>query len=456
MLGFSTEYLQASNNNLNLNKNPSQSPPSKRKRAKKAFTFYAWLNERGELDYQTASSNGYAYIPAEGKSISAIETADWYTPATFKKAWTYEIRKNGRKSRKLLRTKENIRSLRGSFVDIDGDGSITLSSDVILQRCVAYGIPLPTYILRTSPNHYQCFWEYIKEVLNNKRSIMSYWETVQGGMHEAFKDLGADPNAKDACRYLRSPQKPNAVNTKYPNKPLIELEYVGEKVSLKSLYAPLKKAGFIKLQGLSKQNRRKGDIPSRVSKRKLIRFLKENPNWEGTYQELFKSLGIPERSGYRIVGWFKESGWLKVEKVRVGRTWKTRFSSNFDTANISKTNFLNSNSGNSFNFYCELLIRFAREGLMCGYRNEGVFLFALWLKLRGRSFSDVLKFLEGGFLKSRDNGTHRFGEREFERTVRNAFKDRYKFWHSLKSERFQKIVVALGLFDLAVESQKTI
>lgn len=445
MLGFSREYLHLIK--LNLNKNPSQSPPSKRKKTKKTFTFYAWLNERGELDYQTASSNRYTYIPAKGKSISAIETADWYTPATFKKAWTHETGKDGRKSRKLLRTKENIRSLRGSFVDIDGDGSIPLSSDVILQRCFAYGLPLPTYILRTSPNHYQCYWEYINELLNNKRSIMGYWETVQGGMYEAFKDLGADPNAKDACRYLRSPQKPNAVNTKYPDKPPIELEYVGEKVSLKSLYTPLKKAGFIKLQGPGKQNSRKGDIPSRVSKRKLIGFLKENPNWEGTYQELFERLGIPERSGYRIVGWLKESGRLKVEKVRIGRTWKTRFNSVFDTANISKTLFFSGNSGFVLGIYCELLIRFTERGLICGYRNDGIFLFALWLKLKGQSFSDVLEFLEGGFLKSRDNGTHRFGEREFERTVRNAFKDCYRFWHSSKSERFQRIMVVLGLFD---------
>lgn len=163
-------------------------------------------------------------------------------------------------------------------------------------------------------------------VLNNKQSIVSYWEKVQDGIYEAFKDLGADPNAKDACRYLRNPYQPNAVNTKYPDRPCVELKYVGEKTTLKDLYEPLKKSGFIKLKGTHREQKSPGErdkVPFRVSMGRLVNFLKENPNWEGTHKELFAMLDIAERTGCQLLKWLKERE-LKVERVRVGRTWKSR------------------------------------------------------------------------------------------------------------------------------------
>lgn len=90
----------------------------KRNRQKRGpFTYFAYEKEGGGLDLQAASSNGYVYVSAEDKKISAIATADFKTIATFKKAWTcetLEIEVGGEKAKlkkqKLLKTKDNLHS----------------------------------------------------------------------------------------------------------------------------------------------------------------------------------------------------------------------------------------------------------------------------------------------------------------------------------------------------------
>jgi DNA primase RepB-like protein len=437
----------------------------KRNRQKRGpFTYFAYEKEGGGLDLQAASSNGYVYVSAEGRKISAIATADFKTIATFKKAWTcetLEIEVGGEKvklkKQKLLKTKDNLYSLAGNFVDIDGDSSIPLSFDIILQRCNAYNIPHPTYILQTSPNHFQAVWLYPrkKELVLNDKSLLDLWEKVQNGLFELFKDLGADANAKDSCRYLRNPYKKDAVNSKYPDKPGIEKQDGGGRVTLSEIYKASKQAGFIKAKEPKKEEerpKRNGQVSSTVQRRKLEGFLKQNPNWEGTHRDLFARLGIAERTGYLLVKWLKERGVLEVERVRIGRTWKSRFHYEFDTADKGNNSFFYSNNGTSYKLHYKLLLEFTREGFSCGVRNNGVFVLALWLKLAGVGFLDALGFLNSGFLKSRDVGAHKFGEREFERTVRSAFKHEYRHWHSLKSERLKKILVTLDLYSLQCEN----
>lgn len=66
-------------------------------------------------------------------------------------------------------------------------------------------------------------------------------------------------------------------------------------------------------------------------------------------------------------------------------------------------------------------------GLPTGFRNNGVFILPLGLKAAGFSENDVLEQLRFGDFLSENAGNHRFSEREFRKTVKSAFKDKYRY-----------------------------
>ncbi len=418
---------------------PDLSPTLKEHLKFKPVHFFAWLNNKGEIDAQRGYKN-------PGPLAYAHLTADWVCISTFKSAWFVTTNKWGLKERKSGKCKENLYSILGCFTDLDSP--LPVDEETIRQRCRAYNLPEPTYIIETSPNHYHVVWIFERSLIINHRSLLQFWGLVQDAIYELFKDLGADSNAKDACRYLRNPNKPNAVNYKYPDKPTIKTVHRGGKTSLSNLYYSLRDAGLIEQKektlaqatGWLERNRAKG----RVARLKLRTFLKQHPDWTGTYSQLFAQLGICERTGYLITAQLKAkaSGELKTENIRVGRTWVTRFT--FDTANSSKP----CTPRGDISLYFQALGGFNSTGIGEHYRNNAVFLLGLWLKVLGRGnwgADDVQGMLEPGFLRSFSQGSHLFDRAEFGKTISNAFKGRYTHCHSYRSDRFQKVLAGLGL-----------
>lgn len=140
----------------------------------------------------------------------------------------------------------SLHKIYGCYIDIDGEYPLTHFD--ILDKLYGYGIPSPTYIACTSQNHFQVVW-LLREPIKAFPEKLELWDLVQKGLHEALKDLGADPRSLDCCRFLRTP---GSRNFKYDYAPEVKIVWeAGEKHVLSSeselaLYQALKGHGFIK------------------------------------------------------------------------------------------------------------------------------------------------------------------------------------------------------------------
>lgn len=102
------------------------------------------------------------------------------------------------------RTKEDIKSIRHVYVDLDHGGEEALNA---IENSMA--VPKPNYVLTSSPGKFQIVWK------------------VQGmGLHQAegllramARECGGDPAATDATRVLRLP---GFANKKYETNFFVE------------------------------------------------------------------------------------------------------------------------------------------------------------------------------------------------------------------------------------------
>ena len=426
----------------------------------RGIKFYGFLSEdAGKFDAEFPSRNKFIYVlPTQyrdGYFINAEESADFICISTFKHGYFQEDgwRRSGRR-------RENIYSIMGSFLDIDSE--FPLSHEIILQRIESFNLPLPTYIIETSPNHYQIIWLYEKELILKKEGLLEWWEWVQRLLYEVFEDLGADPNALDACRFIRNFLGLPHPNRKYPEKPTVQIVYKGEKTTLKEIYKALKDAKMERIN--EKRTRRRKDSRSfRESMKNLVGFFREHCTYIGTYRELSQKLGIPERTLYLLIGWLRLRGKLRVNKIREGRTWKSKFlwTQENDTARNSTNNFsglleddVDRDEYEKIGYIrwlrmviSDLVSRFENQGISEGYRNSCVFLLSLGLKRLGYAKERVVELLWKGFELSRKRGLHEFGLREFLRTVESAFSPRYKLFYDFSHPEVLQISSALSVIE---------
>ena len=103
------------------------------------------------------------------------------------------------------RTKEDIRSIRHVYLDLDQGGEAALNS-VRNSRVV----PKPNYVLTSSPGKFQIVW---------KVEGMSLRE-AEGLLHAMARECGGDPAATDATRVLRLP---GFANKKYETNFFVEV-----------------------------------------------------------------------------------------------------------------------------------------------------------------------------------------------------------------------------------------
>lgn len=282
-----------------------------------------------------------------------------------------------------------------------------------MRRCDEYGLPYPTFIICTSPNHFHLLWKLHKPLVLNDKKLMGYLERVQRGLYNAFKDLGADQNALDPVRYLRNPYQLNPVNKKYPDRPIIEIEHKGEETSLRELHIPLKGAGLLPP---STDSAPLGGTPLRLSFFKLRKHMTAHTPLESTYKDLALTLGIPERTLYLIVDTLRKRGELETEKIRLGRTWFTRFV--FHTA-------LGNNKGGSVGG--DSFKRALEVGIKEGHRNQFVFFYSLYQKnALKKSEISILSDLERSFPAFK-GGAREFSVGELRAAVRSACRAEYQY-----------------------------
>jgi len=213
----------------------------------KPFRFYAWQGKEKIIGYEAASRYGYVFVEpsklvttaSKVLFVNAEETADFISVSTFKRS-LYQDRCKFYLKKEL----DFLYSIQFCFVDIDSENM--LGEDILIQRCRAYGIPAPTYIINTSCNHYQCIWNLKDELVLNTNKMLNYWKIIQMSLFTLFNDLGADKNLNmEPLYYIRNPFKLKSYNIKYPHKPEIKSVVINGKVTLSAIYYPLKKKDLI-------------------------------------------------------------------------------------------------------------------------------------------------------------------------------------------------------------------
>jgi RepB DNA-primase from phage plasmid len=103
------------------------------------------------------------------------------------------------------RTKEDIKSIRHVYLDLDHGGQEALNS-VENSRAV----PKPNYVLASSPGKFQIVWKVEEMGLGE----------AEGLLHAMARECGGDPAATDATRVLRLP---GFANKKYETNFFVEV-----------------------------------------------------------------------------------------------------------------------------------------------------------------------------------------------------------------------------------------
>lgn len=368
--------------------------------------FFAWLDNKGTIKNQ----RGYK---SKGQIWKSRRDADWFCISSHHSAWF----KDPEGCRTFGKTKENIHTIYFNFLDLDCDDLI-LTTDIIIQRCNAYNLPYPTYIIETSPNHFHILWQLKKPLILNNKKLLRYWESIQARLYQTFKDLGADPNALDSNRYLRNPYNDDQVNTKYPEKPKIQIFKYNNYSTLGEFNEAFINAG---IQNPRSGGERRSQTSFEISKKKLLHFFKENKKFQGTYRDISELLEIPESTLYLIVKWIVKKGLLKRFRERIGNTWNTIFHYlGVDTTRHS--NSLNTFNKQNNNPLKTLSVFVAEKGIPEGFRNEGYFLITVFLKNYYKwDQKKIFSFFSKGPL------LNIFKNKELKKIIKSVFKHDYKF-----------------------------
>lgn len=381
---------------------------------KRGFLCYGFLEDDGVFDRSKFSYGDYSYVlpsrfddDKKGTFLNLREKADWISVATFK-------------DREAGRTEENISHVLCAFLDLDG-----ANLNGIVNRCLLLGLLLPKIIL-TSDGHYHLKWYFKFPVPISKKSFIL---KVQRALHEAFKDLGSDPQVYgDLTRFLRNENQINPVNKKYPHKPRIEVLGSGSLTSLGHIYRVLKANQFIASE------RKPKDKPE--VRGKVVRWLKAHPRIEITFDELALELSCSARQVKRICEALRQEGKLITKVVGRWSERKTQFITNFFKV-THKDVLLSSQSTRGLrNLFLGVVEKVKRVGFPENRRNKGCFMMSQGLKSVGFGENEIRAMLKPAFLLSEHRGRHRFSEAEFERTVNSPFKRGYDRGVPLKEPKW--------------------
>jgi len=119
---------------------------------------------------------------------------------------------NPLRKRAATRTKQDIKSIRHVYLDLDHGGQEALNS---IENSSA--VPKPNYVLTSSPGKFQIVW---------KVEGMGLRE-AEGLLRAMARECGGDPAATDATRVLRLP---GFANKKYETNFFVEVRKVSERI----------------------------------------------------------------------------------------------------------------------------------------------------------------------------------------------------------------------------------
>lgn len=384
------------------------------------FEFYAFEESGGGIRFQGCASKNKEHIyDYKNNKYLNKNNAEFMCVSTFTKGGSPRNR-----------SVKNIQTINCSYLDIDS--STDISVDDILNRCKLLDIPLPTYILNTSANHYHIFWYYINP-LNclTKTSYPSYWNVVQQGLIKAFKDLSPDPAACDPVRYLRNPLNIDGINKKRNNYRVSNV-FKSSKTHLRDIYKTLKEYGYI-----DNKKSKITNVPLHISRAKLYSFLKENIEFTQSQKHLAHNLNIPLRTLCLLIKELKDSGKLLTKCIGKGKNRKTHFTFIIEMHRSNNSILIDTilTSGKPHeatkcspklahgvlrNQIIKLISIFNQMGLPEGYRDIGCFTLARILAGMGYKQKQIINKLSDGFLRSQSNGNREFEEGEFYKCIKNG------------------------------------
>ena len=119
---------------------------------------------------------------------------------------------NALKPTAFTRTKDDVLAIRHVYVDLDHQGSTSLS---MIEESTL--VPPPNYVLNTSPDKFQAIWRVADMELREAEALL----------HAMAREFDADKAATDAARVLRIP---GFLNKKYDQDFLVSARFQTDQV----------------------------------------------------------------------------------------------------------------------------------------------------------------------------------------------------------------------------------
>jgi hypothetical protein len=144
---------------------------------------------------------------SSAEKIAATPFQDWMRYKNDKEGFDVYVGMNALKAAAFTRTKDNILAIRHLYVDLDRDGSASLS---MIEK--SSFVPPPNFVLNTSPDKYQAIWKVEDIELAQAEALL----------HALAREFDGDHAATDAARVLRIP---GFINKKYDQDFLVSARF---------------------------------------------------------------------------------------------------------------------------------------------------------------------------------------------------------------------------------------
>src|SRR4030088_3066146 len=144
--------------------------------------------------------------------IAANPFQGWMRYKNAKEDFDIYVGMNALKPTALTRTKDDILAIRHLYVDLDHQGSVSLS---MIEKSSL--VPPPNYVLNTSPDKFQAIWRVEDMELGEAETLL----------HAMAREFDADKAATDAARVLRIP---GFLNKKYDQDFLVSARFQTDQV----------------------------------------------------------------------------------------------------------------------------------------------------------------------------------------------------------------------------------
>lgn len=159
--------------------------------------------------------------PKRGETIQRISTTakvidtpfqDWLRHKNEQDGCDIYVGMNALKATAFTRTKHDILAIRHLYADLDRDGSASLAA---IEK--SKEVPMPNYVLNTSPDKYQVIWRVEDIDLAHAEALL----------YAIAREFDADHAATDAARVLRIP---GFLNKKYDQDFLVSGQHRSDRI----------------------------------------------------------------------------------------------------------------------------------------------------------------------------------------------------------------------------------